>query len=449
MSASVRLYGRHIGDLEADREGKLSFRYSAEWLAGISEREPFTHALSMSMPPREETYGHLEAGPFFDGLLPDNPTARRALASHFQIDVSDDFNLLFELGRECPGAVTIVPADTPVSTEGDSKPEFKVIDDVTLAGFIRDLPARPLFVDADGEVRMSLAGVQNKAAVLLTKEGIALARGSTPTTHILKIDIASLPGSTRVENFCLKVAAAVGIKTVSSSVRVADGQSYLLVARYDRSLAGAEGAKFIRRHHQEDFAQALGRFPTEKYEKDGGPGWKECFDLMNRTSDPLTYRSELLSRAIFQFLIGNPDAHAKNYSLVYRPDGAHLSHFYDVNNAAAFRKFYKNQKARLAMSIGGERDPDLLTSEHWVKFADDIGVRKEVVFDRLYDLAGKIPSAADRIRSEFVGTVADSDLIDAAVEDIRQRCVRIADWKISKDIDLSVSLATPRPSFGY
>lgn len=153
---------------------------------------------------------------------------------------------------------------------------------------------------------------------------------------------------------------------------------------------------------------------------------------MNRTADPLTYRSELLSRAVFQFLIGNPDAHAKNYSLVYRPDGMHLSHFYDVNNAAAFKSHYKVQKTRLAMFVGGERDPDLLTQDHWERFAEEIGVRREVVMDRLYDLAARLPAAIDRIRTDLAGTVSDSPLLDLAVEDVRSRCARVAEWRLDR-----------------
>jgi serine/threonine-protein kinase HipA len=369
------------------------------------------------------------------------------LADHFQIDQNDDFNLLFELGRECPGAVTIMPMDAPELTEGQVTPTFKVVDEKMLGRLLRDLPQRPLFVDTDGEVRMSLAGVQNKSAVLLTKDGIALPHGNTPTTHIVKIDITSLPESTKIENFCLRTAAGVGIKTVSSSIRQADGIDYLLVARYDRTVSGQEGSRFIRRLHQEDFCQALGRFPREKYEKDGGPGWKESFDLMKRMADPLGSRSELLSRAVFQFLIGNPDAHAKNYSLLYRPDGIHLSPFYDVNNAAAFKSHYKTQRTRLAMFVGGERDPELLTPDHWAKFADEIGMRPDTVFDRIYDLAAKIPATSNRIRSETVGTAAHSQLMDLAIEDITARCRRVLDWRTGPALRPEPELATavPRP----
>jgi len=428
MAASVRLYGLPAGTLSVGRDGSLSFRYDDGWLSRTDVDEYLHHPISLAMPFTDETYGNDRAGPFFDGLLPDNKATREALGRHFQIDASDDYQLLYNLGRECPGAISILPPEESVIPEPAVRPEYDLLDDERLAEHIADLPRRPLFVDADGEMRLSLAGVHHKSAVVLTRGKVGLPRGRTPTSHILKVDIDGLHDSIRVENYCLKLAGRLGMTIPQSTVRLAGETPYMLIARYDRAAVAGEGFTYIRRLHQEDFCQALGRFPREKYEKDGGPGWRECFDLMERTSDPAASRLELLARAIFQFLVYNPDAHAKNYSIVYRNGTINLSPLYDVNNAAAFRKHYKEQRARVAMFVGGERDPNAITAEHWTAFAHEAGLRPELVHRTISGMASAMPTAARDLREELKGTPEDTDLLDLVIGDVDQRCARVLGW---------------------
>ncbi len=425
-SASVRLYGLPAGRLSTGRDGQLSFEYLPDWIeacrAGRSERH---HALSAAMPVQEGVFGHDRTGPFFDGLLPDNVRTRATLARRFEVDASDDYGLLTSLGRECPGAVAIVPEDTPVTPEEGVEPRYEILGEAELARHIRDLPRRPLFVDADGELRLSLPGVHDKAAVLLVGDEVALPQGPTPTSHILKVDIQGLPDSIRIENFCLRLAAELGMDVPRSRIRLAEGIPYMLIARYDRVVVQGEGYRFIRRIHQEDFCQALGRFPREKYEKDGGPGWREAFGLMTGTDDPLAAREELLRRALFQYLSGNPDAHAKNYSLVYRGGSVRLSRLYDLNNAAAFRAHYKEQRPRLAMLVGGERDPDRLERRHWEAFGREVGFSPSHVLFRLREMAGRLPPAAGQVAGSLAGTPGHSPLFGLAIADMESRCARV------------------------
>jgi len=431
MVASVRLYGIPVGVLDVARDGSLSFRYDDNWMKSKQADKVWRHPISLSMPLTGKVYGHDRAGPFFDGLLPDNRNTRAALARYFQVDASDDYALLYNLGRECPGAVSIVPPDEPVIPEDAVTPEFDLLDDDRLAEHIRNLPRRPLFVDADGEeLRLSLPGVHHKAAVIVTQGRVALARGITPTSHILKVDIDGLEDSIRVENFCLKLAGRLGMDVPLSVVREVHSIPYMLIARYDRTLVTGD-FPHIRRLHQEDFCQALGRFPTEKYEKDGGPGWRECFNLMNRTGDPARHRLELLNRAIFQFLVNNLDAHAKNYSIVYRRGVIALSKLYDVNNATAFRRHFKEQRPRVAMYVGGERDADNIDTENWTGFAHDVQIRPEFVHERIAAMAQEMPRAARDLREEIKGTPEDSPLLDLVVNDVDQRCERVLSWNDS------------------
>lgn len=423
MPASIRLYGLPVGVLDVARDGALSFRYEQGWL----ERTQLPHhPLSLALPLSPDPYDHDRAGPFFDGLLPDSQQTREALARYLQVDATDDYALLYQLGRDCPGAVTVMPLEDEVIADENVETKWDVLDDDRLAEYIEALPRRPLFIDADGELRLSLAGVHHKAGVGVVDRRIALPRGHTPSTHILKVDIDGLPDSIRVEHFCLRLAAAVGIPVPFSTIRVVKDTPYMVIRRYDR--VGVNGQEVFRRLHQEDFCQALGRFPRQKYEKDGGPGWQECFELMKKVSDVVTARTQLLDRAIFQFLVGNPDAHAKNYSLVYRLDRIELSQLYDVNNAAAFRSFYKEQRPRLAMFVGGNRDPLTLTPENWEAFAKDTDFRPRYVLRQLLDMAERLIPAAEKLLAEVKGTEADSKLLAPAVEDIVQRCTAVRAW---------------------
>lgn len=423
MPASVRLYGLPVGVLDVASHGALSFRYEQSWLQRTQLPH---HPLSLALPLAPDRYDHDRAGPFFDGLLPDSQQTREALARYLQVDAADDYALLYQLGRDCPGAVTVLPLDEEVVADENVEPKWDVPDDDRLADFIEALPRRPLFIDADGELRLSLSGVHHKAGVGVVNRRIALPRGRTPSTHILKVDIDGLPDSIRVEHFCLRMAAAVGIAVPPSTIRMVKDTPYMVIRRYDR--VGVNGQGDFRRLHQEDFCQALGRFPRQKYEKDGGPGWRECFELMTEVTDVVTARTQLLDRAIFQFLIGNPDAHAKNYSVVYRYDRIELSQLYDVNNAAAFRSFYKEQRPRLAMFIGGNRDPLTLTSENWEAFARETDFRPRFVLRRLMDMAERMIPAAGKLLAEAKGTEADSKLLPLAVADIVRRCTAVRAW---------------------
>ena len=424
MPASVRLYGLAVGILDVAKDGDLSFRYEQSWLD--RSRLPH-HPLSVALPLSPDAYDHERAGPFFDGLLPDSQQTREALARYLQVDATDDYALLYELGRDCPGAVTVMQTGEEIVADEKVHARWDALDDDRLAEYISALPRRPLFIDADGELRLSLAGVHHKAGVGVVEKRIALPRGRTPSTHILKVDIDGLPDSIRVEHFCLRVAEAVGIPVPFSTIRVVKGMPYMVIRRYDR--VGVDGLRVFRRLHQEDFCQALGRFPRQKYEKDGGPSWKECFELMKNVTDVVTARIQLLQRALFQFLVGNPDAHAKNYSLVYRSGRIELSPLYDVNNAAAFRSFYKEQRSRLAMFVGGNRDPSTVTAENWEAFAKETDFRPRYVVRQLLDMAERMIPAAEKLLGEVKGTEADSKLLLLAVDDIVRRCTAVREWK--------------------
>lgn len=420
--ASVRLYGIRCGIIETDRQGRISFRYEPGWIDAYAASQSGRHPLSLSLPVRPDIFEPEQASPFFDGLLPDNPQVRRLLARELQVSEASNFGLLFGLGRDCPGAVSILPEEEPEVDERYLETDAEEIDEAGLARMIRELPARPLMVDVDREIRLSLPGVHDKAALVrLATNRFALPRHQTPSTHILKVDIRDLPNSILVEHFCLRLADSLGLETPKSEIRKAEDRIYMLIRRYDRKVAERNGGWQIRRLHQEDFCQAAGRFSAEKYEKEGGPGWADLFRLSLSFENPATDRLGLLQRAIFQFLCGNPDAHAKNYAILY-DNGLKLSPLYDVNNAAAFRSHFTSQRARLAMSVGGERNPEALTPDHWRAFARQASLAPRMVLGELEEMAYALPELASNLRDVARGGLEDAPELDAAVSDMTQRC---------------------------
>ncbi|WP_073955430.1 type II toxin-antitoxin system HipA family toxin [Thalassospira sp. TSL5-1] len=429
--AFVCLYDKVMGELAAGNDGRLQFRYNADFIARHHAGDVHCHPLSLSLPVPDHYsenfwFDDQQCGPFFAGLLPDNKQTRRRLAqilgNRHAINANDEFAMLFALGRDCPGAVSLIASDADPDDYDPYHPQYRILSKAELARHIRELPTRPLFADDAGEIRISLAGVHDKAVVIRVGGDIALPLGRTPSSHILKPDIRGLPGSIRVEHFCLEVARALGLATPRSHIMQAEEQTFMLLARYDRALHEKSGTRYLTRLHQEDFCQATGHFPDQKYERDGGPGWHSLFAMLRYSHDPAHDRRELLRRAIFQYLIGNPDAHAKNYSLLWRNGTLRLAPLYDINNAKAFAGFYKQQRIKLAMAIGGERNPAALTKDHWTQFAKETGLGPQLVLSELDTLRRQIGPAAQEVRNRLANSQADTQLLDLALEDILSRC---------------------------
>jgi serine/threonine-protein kinase HipA len=414
---SAYLYGQEAGRF-TEEGGRVTFRYRDEWLTAIEEKR--AHPLSVSLPAHGNFSTDASAS-FIAGLLPDSVKHREILAVELGIDDDPtDFNFLTKLGREVAGALTVIPSTEPVDTR--NKAFIDWLQEDALTQYIAALPRRPLLVDQEEGILLSLAGVNDKAAVVATKNKIGLPKHGMPSTHIIKTDIPSLKDSIRVEHFCLRLAEACGQDVPKSEIKVVSDQMFMLMRRYDRrTIAEATGPRLYRLH-QEDFCQAMGIRPGKKYERHGGPSWKDCFALMSVTIDPVRARETLLDRAILQYLIGNPDAHGKNYSLLYSRTGEiKLAPFYDLNNAAAFRSNFKNAKPLMAMGIGGNVERDKLTTENWEQFAKDCSLSPALVMRRLEHLAATIVEKVVQLREEVRETAAETKLLDIVVEDISDR----------------------------
>lgn len=409
---SVRLNGTPVGVLSQDDLGEMRLTYLPEWL-----ETPNAKPLSLSLPLREAPFNMTECFPFFSGLLPDSALIRKELGRVLQMSSEDDFGLLSAIGRDCAGAVSIVPTDTPVIRDTDHPEKWVRKTEAELADLLAALPNRPLYYDEDDGFFFSLAGVHDKIAVLVKNGEVVLPVNQTPSSHILKIDIDGLPDSIRTENFCLALARAVGIEAPNSEIRKAQEKPYMLIERYDRKIfRAADGTERLKRVHQEDFCQALGLPPKNKYQLRGGPGFKDLIGTINKASAlPAKDVIKLLEYAAFNFVIGNPDAHGKNFSLVYRSTRPVLAPIYDLNSAYPFRSHYKKQIPRLAMYIGSATTMPEVSTRSLREMAEECDLRPKLVVDKFAEIAKKARDLAPTLREEFRDTVADSELLDDVV----------------------------------
>jgi serine/threonine-protein kinase HipA len=409
---SVWWEGAIAGTLRVDQHGDMTFGYAPDWLADASRRP-----LSISLPKREEPFTRRECQPFFDGLLPEDAQLD-AVARALGISKRNDFKLLEALGGDVAGALTFWPeGDTP--PVADAAPPATALDDGEIAELLDTLPQRPLLAGRDG-IRLSLAGAQSKLPVVLVDGKVALPAGGQPTTHILKPPIANLSGTTENEALAMRLAAALGLPVAPVEARITAGRPYLLVTRYDRRFDETGRA---RRLHQEDFCQALGIAPERKYANEGGPTFKASFDLLRRASTrPALEVLKLLDAAIFNVIIGNADAHGKNFSLLYEDGGTTLAPLYDLLCTVA----YPGLSPRFAMKIAKRETLEEIGSNTWTAFAAEIGLGAPFVRRRVKELADAAHGSVSRMADEVAaaGLARESAIAYATL--IASRAERVA-----------------------
>lgn len=312
------------------------------------------------------------------------------IAQKFQVSGQNDFALLDHIGGECAGAVTFLePGQAlPVPTRSD---DVQWLSDEEVVAILNELPRRPMLAGQDG-LRLSLAGAQDKLPVVFDGARIGLPLNGTPSSHILKPAIHAVEDSVSNEGFCMALAEAMQLKPAKSKVHKVLDRSFLLVERYDR-LIDAQGNR--QRLHQEDFCQALGVVPEMKYQNEGGPDLVQCFDLLRsatRPSAPQVLR--LLDYVIFNALIGNHDAHAKNFSLLYSGKAPVLAPSYDTLSTAA----YPTMTQKMAMKIGSNYKFSEVQARHWEQFAESVGLTKAQAKRRILELAKLLPANARKLQ---------------------------------------------------
>lgn len=392
-----------VGQVEQDASGSTRFEYSEAWL-NLPQAVP----LSASLPLNPGKFHRNRTRPFFAGLLPEEQI-RRVVADTFGVSERNDFALLEKIGAECAGAVSLLPpGDYPL----DEDPAYREIDEGQLGERLQSLPQHPLLAGEKG-IRLSLAGAQGKLALRIDGGRFLLPLEGSPSTHILKPENPRFPGLVENEFFCMRLAAAVGVESARVEIGSASSLRFLQIERYDRR---PENGRRIARIHQEDFCQALGVAPELKHEAEGGPGLKKCFELVRAVcSIPGLDVLRLFDAIVFNALIGNCDAHAKNFSLLRDENSVRLAPLYDLISTSA----YPALASELAMKIGDERSPLRLTAKNWRLFFEQAGIGQAQARQRTLALSNRILEAADKLAHEDCAGAATIAPI------VRESCSRL------------------------
>jgi serine/threonine-protein kinase HipA len=388
---NVLMNGRLVGQLRRDSRGAIDFRYDPSWLAWDS-----TLPVSLSLPLREDRFVGEPVVAVFENLLPDSEAIRRRVAERSGADGTDPYSLLATIGRDCVGALQFIPADRPIETAGGIG--GRRLSDREIGAMLKNLGRNPLGI-TDEDFRISLAGVQEKTALLYWRGRWHSPRGTTPTTHILKPQIGALPNgidlSNSVENehFCLALMRAFGLPAALSEIADFDGIRTLVVERFDR-LWTRDGR--LLRLPQEDCCQALSVPPGLKYESHGGPGIVRLLELLKGSDTPAEDQARFFKAQVIFWLIGATDGHAKNFSLrLLRGARYSLAPLYDVLSAQPSLDAGQIQRNRmkLAMAVGKTRHyvVHTIAARHFLETAKEGGlsVDARTILDEVADTAPK------------------------------------------------------------
>jgi serine/threonine-protein kinase HipA len=397
---------RRAGELAIDKGGAMHFVYSTEWLTDDS-----APALSHALPKRGEAFEDRVCKAVFGGLLPEE-SQRTAIARAIGVSPDNPFRLLQALGGDVAGALSFLPAgEEPL--QGDTNDDPEPLAEGELAALLDRLPAAPMLA-GEGGARLSLAGAQSKLPVVLTTDGrIAVPRPGEPSTHLIKPEPERFAGLAANEGFCLALAKAIGLDAARAEWREVQGRPLLLVERYDRISVGGR----TQRLQQEDFAQALAVPSNQKYAAEGGPTFLDSFALLRRAATrPAREVLKLADAAIFNLIVGNADAHAKNYSLLRLPRGeVVLAPLYDL----VATHMWKELSPRLAMRFGRAATIEELGMENLERFAEDAGLPIPFVKRRLFQIADALNT--EIAKGPIVHGLDDQNAIAPVAEAVTMR----------------------------
>ncbi len=382
----VYLLDTFVGRIDyTSHHNEMHFAYDVDYLM-----RPDVAALSFSLPLQPEPFDSDRTMVFFENLLPPDQV-RRKLGPVLHLSRHNVFGFLEVLGGDCAGALSLWPTGTKPSEIGE---RLHPLTEDEADGILRALRKRPLYVNGIDGYRISGAGAQDKLIVRLSEGRLSLPLFGTPSTHIVKPAVRDYPDSVYNEAYTMRLAEWVGLSAAKSGLmRIKDG-TYYWTERFDREKVDGN----IRRLHQEDFCQIMGMSGELKYESEGGPSFARCMAAMSEMKIALADRFAFIDRMIFNYLIGNADAHGKNSAVLYRgPHGRTLAPLYDVMCTMV----YRNLSRVSAMSIGGAKKLDAVTRDNFARMAEEVGMRPQLILGRLDALAKRIVPAAQRLASEM------------------------------------------------
>ncbi|MGA3092846.1 MAG: type II toxin-antitoxin system HipA family toxin [Terriglobales bacterium] len=416
---NVFLNSRLVGLLRRQPSGAISFEYDRSWREWESALP-----VSLSLPLREQAYLGAAVVAVFENLLPDNDALRRQIAARAHAEGTDAYSLLGAIGHDCVGALQFLPQDLQPTPAGviDAVP----VSERDITTILDNLATAPLGITEDQSFRISIAGAQEKTALLYWKDRWCKPCGTTPTTHIFKPSIGRLSNgvdlTSSVENeyLCLKILDALGLAAAKAEIETFGDRRVLIVERFDRLWTRNQR---LLRLPQEDSCQALSVPPTLKYQSDGGPGITDILKMLRGSDEALSDQRTFLKANIAFWLIGATDGHAKNFSIFLSPGGRfRLTPLYDViaaqpsvdSRQILWRQF------RLAMAFGTKPHYQIrqIAPRHFFQTADQAGVGREVMESVVHELldggTAAVESVVSKLPKNFPQQIASS--IEAGIK---------------------------------
>lgn len=400
---SVYQNNRFVGVLLKEVSGAISFQYDESWLS-------WQHAypISLSLPLREDAYKGEPVIAVFENLLPDSDALRQRVAEKVGAQGKDAYSLLAAIGRDCVGAFQFVIDGDRDIADGNAINGVP-IDNLAIESLLNNLAQTPLGLNRDDDFRISVAGAQEKTALLWNNNQWLKPLAITPTTHIFKTQIGRLPNgidlSNSVENeyYCLKLMAAFDLPVNKAEMKTFGETKALVIERFDRRWA-SDGR--LLRLPQEDCCQALSVPPSRKYQSDGGPGIVNILGLLKGSDTPQEDQKTFLKAQILFWLIGATDGHAKNFSLFLSPGGGYrLTPLYDVLSAQPSLDEHQIQRKqmKMAMSVGNSRHYriDEILIRHFIQTAEKAGLSKTLVSTTIEEILDTAKAAINSHESSL------------------------------------------------
>ncbi len=408
---AVRYGDRTVGRLRQNPNDLLSFEYDSEWIA-LDTAFPISLSLPLSAAPTVGGAAHA----FFANLLPEG-SARQAVCNRLGISEDNDFALLRAIGGECAGALTVVDPATGDRDVSDHR--YEQLEDRRLRSLVSDEQVVPLLVGGSS-TRLSLAGAQNKVPVALLEGKLYLPLERSLSTDILKLPHHRFAHIAVNEAYVTGLARRLGFEVVNAELFNVTDPPSLLVERYDRP--ASDDPWPVRRLHQEDLCQALGLPPSRKYEQEGGPTLAAAIEIVRaHVLRPVFDVGRLLEWQAFNVTVGNSDGHAKNLSILYQDAGIRLAPFYDLLST----RHYPGLDRKMAMSVGGVRDPDLLRREQWASLATQLQISARVATDLALGVAERCLDAVRPWTREFHERHGKQPILQTLPQAIARRARRV------------------------
>lgn len=395
----VSMNGLRVGELVKKKSGALQFRYADEWLSS-----PFARSLSLSLPLSKKVYEGDVLFNFLDNLLPDNEAIRAKMQTRFHTATLQPFDLLSAVGKDCVGAIQLSSEPEAQLGKVDAKP----LNETEIADLLKGYASVPLGMqDSEDDFRISIAGAQEKTALLKMDQQWFLPKGTTPTSHILKLPIGvlahnnlDLSQSCENEWLCMEVSRAFDLPTANTEIVSFEDQKVLAVERFDRKWLSADQ---LIRLPQEDMCQALGIAPALKYEADGGPSIKAIMDILRGSQYAQADREIFFKAQILFWLLAAPDGHGKNFSLFIEANNSYrLTPLYDILSAYPFMggTGLQKQKVKMAMALQGKTRHfkwDGIAPRHFLSTAKATGYSEKLALEHFKEMMLKTDAVIESI----------------------------------------------------